>query len=244
MNWFLDGGADYARFRPDYPAELARWLAGLCPSRASALDVGCGSGQLTGLLAEHFSHVMGMDPSADQLVHARQAANITYLSAAAESLPLPDAGLDLLTVAQAAHWFDLPRFYGEARRVLKPGGILALITYAGMRLEAGPDQRLQEFYGSEIGPYWPPERALVENGYRDLAFPFAEIPAPALAMRKQWDLAQVLGYCGTWSATKRALADGQQAMLARFGREMGQLWGDAARPLPVAWPLSLRVGRL
>ena len=74
MNWFLDGGADYARFRPDYPAELARWLAGLCPSRASALDVGCGSGQLTGLLAEHFSHVTGMDPSAGQLVHARQAA--------------------------------------------------------------------------------------------------------------------------------------------------------------------------
>ncbi len=241
-NWFDAGGAGYAQFRPEYPPELAAFLASIASHHACAVDVGCGTGQLTHQLAEHFDRVIGLDPSADQLAHALPHERIHYQAAPAEQLPLPDASASLITAAQAAHWFELPRFYAEVRRVAAPGAALALVSYGVLVMEPALQPRFARFYADEIGPYWPPERKLVDSGYADIDFPFPERPAPPMAIHLQWDLPQLLGYVSTWSATRRAREAGQAQRLIAFADDMAQLWGDPATPRAVSWPIHLRLG--
>jgi SAM-dependent methyltransferase len=243
-NWFEEGGTAYAEFRPDYPEALVTWLVAHAPGHDHAADIGCGTGQLTHAIGPFFHHVDGFDMSADQIAHAAQGANITYRVAGADAIPLEDYTIDLLTVAQAAHWFDLPAFYREAQRVLKPRGLLALISYGVLHIEAPLTERFASFYWNEIGPYWPKERKLVDDGYRTLDFPFNELNAPPFTIRVQWTLDAFLGYVGTWSATKKALKNGQQALLAEFGQEISALWGNPSTKRTVEWPIAIRAARL
>ncbi|TWI67451.1 methyltransferase family protein [Pseudoduganella lurida] len=243
-NWFDQGGSAYARFRPGYPPALADFLAGAAPDRRLAVDAGCGNGQLTGVLAPAFERVVGIDPSADQIANAAPHDRIDYRCAPAEHMPLPDASASLVAAAQAAHWFDLPAFYREARRIARPGAILALVSYGVLRLDAALDERFQAFYRNEIGPYWPAQRKLVDTGYATLDFPFDEIAPPALAIRSEWTLPQLLGYLTTWSAVRSAREAGRDALLTAFAADLGKAWGDPEAPRPVCWPLNMRIGRL
>jgi SAM-dependent methyltransferase len=244
-NWFDQGGEAYARFRPEYPASLAAYLASLAPNRALAVDVGCGNGQLTRLLATHFSSVSGFDPSEDQIRHIRDQANVSYQCAAAEDLPLLSHSASLITAAQAAHWFDLPRFYAEARRVAVPGAVLALISYSVLSLDTGAlNERFARFYWDEIGPYWPAERKLVDSGYATLDFPFAEVPVAPIDLQLEWGLDAFLGYISTWSAVRRAKEAGQQALLEQFAKDMAMHWGEPGKRRLVTWPINMRIGRL
>ena len=243
-NWFDQGGQDYARFRPEYPGELAVYLASVAPDAALAVDVGCGNGQLTGQLAEHFSAVVGLDPSADQVAHAAPRANVDYRCAPAERMPLANHSASLITAAQAAHWFDLPAFYAEVRRIARPGAVLALISYGVLRLGEALDARFQQFYWQEVGPYWPAERQLVDSGYATLDFPFAPLAPPALAIHLDWNLAEFLGYIATWSAVRRAREAGREDILQRFASDIAGIWGDPARKQAIAWPINMRVGRV
>lgn len=244
-NWFDRGGGDYARFRPDYPTELAAYLATLAPSRDLAVDVGCGSGQLTRLLADHFDEVVGLDPSADQIASAPPHARVRYLRAPAEALPLADGRASLVAAAQAAHWFDLPAFHAEARRVGRPGAVVALVSYGVLRLD---DPRLQDrfgrFYAEEIGPFWPAARRMVDEGYAGMPFPFAELPAPELRITRRWELADFLGYVSTWSAVRRAVETGRKGVPPAFADEFSELWGDPGAARTVAWPINMRVGTM
>lgn len=242
-NWFDQGGQAYARFRPEYPPALAACLASLAPNDGIAVDVGCGNGQLTQLLAAHFEHVVGLDPSADQIANAIPNARIDYQCAPAERLPLPEASATLITAAQAAHWFDLPAFYAEVRRVAMPGAILALVSYGVLSLEPALDERFKKFYWDEIGPYWPPERTLVDSGYATIDFPFEEIAPPALEIRLDWTLDQFLGYLQTWSAVRKAREAGQDALLLDFASDLAGLWGDPQVKRPVVWPIAMRIGK-
>lgn len=244
-NWFDHGGGAYAQFRPEYPAELARFLAGIAPDRRQAVDVGCGNGQLTRQLADHFARVIGLDPSADQLANALAHDGVHYQCAAAERLPVADRSTSLVTAAQAAHWFDLPAFYAEARRIARDGSVIALVSYGVPRLEpAGLQERFSHFYWREIGPYWPAERKLVDSGYADLAFPFPELTAPAIGIDRSWRLAEVLGYVSTWSAVRRARETDRSDIVDAFARDLGALWGDPATARPVSWPVTMRLGTL
>jgi len=243
-NWFDQGGAAYARFRPEYPPELPRWLAAQAPNTTLAVDVGCGNGQLTAGLAAHFQRVLGLDPSGEQLAHASPHPRVDYACAPAERLPVAPGSASLVAVAQAAHWFDLPRFYAEVRRIAQPGAVLALICYGVLRLDAALHARFLHFYVREIGPYWPAERKLVDNGYADLPFPFQEQAAPALEIRKEWDLPALLGYISTWSAVRRAREAGRQEVLQNFSADLAMLWGDPTRRREVAWPIRIRWARL
>lgn len=242
-NWFEQGGQAYARFRPEYPAELAAYLAACAGDRQLAVDVGCGNGQLTAQLAGHFEQVVGLDPSADQLAHATPRDNVDYRCAAAERLPLDAGSASLISAAQAAHWFDLPAFYAEVRRIARPGAVLALVSYGVLQLEQGLDARFQHFYGEEIGRYWPAERQLVDSGYATLDFPFEALTPPPLAIRLEWDLAQFLGYLATWSAVRHAREAGQVAILQRFAGELAELWGEPAAQRSISWPINMRIGR-
>lgn len=141
-----------------------------------------------------------------------------------------------------ADWFDLPRFYREVRRVEAPGALLALISYGVPHLEAGLDERLQRFYSQEIGPYWPPGRSLVEEGYRTLDFPFREITVPPLRTEKQLPLSELLGYISTWSAVRAAREAGVEEIFTEFTSDLTSMWGDPATPRIVSWPITMRVG--
>ncbi|TFW15000.1 class I SAM-dependent methyltransferase [Massilia arenosa] len=243
-NWFDQGGSAYARFRPEYPPQLAAYLASVAPERRLAVDVGCGNGQLTQLLAPHFERVIGLDPSADQIANAIPGARIEYQCAPAEQLPLADGSASLVTAAQAAHWFDLPAFYGEVRRIARPGAVLALVSYGVLRLEPLLDARFQTFYWDEIGPYWPPERRLVDSGYATIDFPFSEFEYPALEIRVEWNLSEFLGYLTTWSAVRSAREVGREDLLLAFANDCAAAWGDPDRRRPVSWPINMRIGRV
>jgi SAM-dependent methyltransferase len=243
-NWFEQGGRAYARFRPEYPSKLAAFLASIAPDNRMAVDVGCGTGQLTRLLAAHFSAVVGLDPSADQIANGVSGERITYQCAPAEQLPLADGCAGLVTAAQAAHWFELPDFYREARRIAAPGGVLALISYGVLNLEPALDERFQRFYRDEIGPYWPAARKLVDTGYATIDFPFEELAAPPMEIRVGWQLPQFLGYCSTWSAVRNAREAGREEVLLDFADDIASAWGDENTRRTVAWPVNMRVGRL
>lgn len=262
-NWFDQGGEAYAAFRPHYPDALCNFLASLVSERCSALDVGCGSGQLSFDLARYFDCVIGLDPSAEQIHHAEAtyrnlvrdvfnepavaehgARHVTFIQSAAESIPCADNSVDLITAAQAAHWFDLTTFYREVKRVGKHGGILALISYGVLRLDDALDESFSSFYWRDLQAYWPPERRLVDEGYRALDFPFEEITAPEMTIQCTWDLPAFLGYLSTWSAVRNANQQGHTDILMRFTKEIETLWGLPDKKRLIQWPLALRVGRL
>ncbi|TCJ14961.1 class I SAM-dependent methyltransferase [Parasulfuritortus cantonensis] len=234
----------YADFRPRYPAALFDWLAEQAPARALAWDCACGSGQASVDLAARFARVVATDASEKQLAGAQAHPHVEYRQAPAEASGLADASADLVTVAQALHWFDRPRFYAEVRRVLRPGGLLAVWTYGVQRVDdLRVNAHVQRFYHDVVGPYWPPERALVESGYRDLEFPFAELAVPAFAMTTHWRLARLLGYFRSWSATGRYLAAVGRDPVAALADEIAGAWGDPEVARQVTWPLAVRVGR-
>jgi ubiquinone/menaquinone biosynthesis C-methylase UbiE len=241
---FSSSAADYAAHRPTYPAALFDWLAGLCPGHDLAWDCGTGSGQAAEGLAGRFARVIATDASAKQLAHARPVPNVEYRIATAEQSGLGAATVDLVTAAAAAHWFDLPRFYGEVRRVTKLGGILALWMYHLIEIEPAIDNAIVEFYRGPVGPYWPGERALVDGRYQTIDFPFEEITPPVFAMAADWTLRQVLGYLRTWSAVGRYVRAVGTDPVEAFAPTLGSLWGDPDETRRVRWPLHARVGRV
>ena len=233
----------YAAYRPDYPAALYDWLAGLCREHEAAWDCATGSGQAALGLAQHFSRVIATDASAEQIGHAVAHPAVDYRVAPAEASTLDDASVDLVTVAQAAHWFDLPRFYAEVARVLKPGGVIALWGYGRMVLPGELDAPFLRFYAETVGPYWPAERQLIDDAYRSLEFPFAKIAAPPFFIEVGWTLDRLLDYVSTWSAVKRFQAAQGHDPLPALRAELASAWGEAATPRRLAWPLFLRCGR-
>lgn len=254
-NRFEAGAERYARFRPSYPPELAAHLAEAARRSAAAsgsaddaelcaLDVGCGTGQLTRGLAEHFTRVIGADPSADQLSRATAHPRITYVRAPAEALPAADASVHLVAAAQAAHWFDLDAFYSEVRRVAAPHAVLALVSYGVIETPPEFAPMFDRFYTEGIGPFWPPERRHVDAGYATLAFPFPELPMSDLAIVRDLALDDFLGYVSTWTAVHAAAEAGRDDVFAAFAADLRALWGDPARRYTFRWPLRGRLGRV
>lgn len=234
---------DYARFRPDYPPALTDWVAARAPGRALALDLATGNGQAALDLARHFELVLASDASPSQLAHARPHPRVRYLRHAAERLPYRDGCADLLAVAQAAHWFDFERFWPEARRVLRPGGACALWTYEKFRVDAAVDALVDAFYADVIGPFWPPERRHVEQAYRTLPFPLAEVAAPPFALQNDWPPDTVLAYLGTWSAVQRYREARGADPLPALRENLRRIWPDG-EPRRLRWPIHLRIGHV
>jgi SAM-dependent methyltransferase len=233
----------YSQYRPDYPDALFRFLAESSPSQTRAWDCATGSGQAALGLSVYFEQVLATDASSAQLEKATPEKNIEYNVAQAEKSGLETGSIDLVTVAQALHWFDIDAFYHEAERVLRPGGVLAVWNYNMLQCDASIDALLEHLYSDIVGPWWPPERALIENDYNDLAFPFEEQPAPDFAMHTEWDLEQMLGYLRTWSAVQRYARDKGLDPVTLIEEKLSSLWGPADHKRPIHWPLSLRWGR-
>ena len=234
--------AGYARHRPTYPADLFSWLSEQCERRLQAWDCATGSGQAAIALAAHFESVAATDASAEQVRAAARHPAVHYSVAPAEATPFDAGAFDLITVGQALHWFDVERFYAEAGRVAAPGGVLAAWSYGRCSVTHDVDACVEFLYSDLTGPFWPPERALIERGYRDFDLPGPEIEAPAFAMQLEWRSDDMLGYLRTWSACHRYVAVHGTDPVDRIEATLKEAWGDAART--VRWPLALRVCRL
>ena len=234
---------DYATFRPTYPAALFDTLSRLAPARRVAWDCGTGNGQAAGALAAHFHRVIASDASPAQLSAAGARAGVSYVRARAEDAPLATASVDLVTAAQALHWFDIPAFFREARRVLVPDGIVAVWCYSLSRITPEMDAVVEDFYTRVVGPFWTPQRALTDTGYRTVRFPFAELDVVAPDMAGPLTLSAFLGYIGTWSATEAYRAARADDPVAALGERLAPLWGAGESRRLVRWPLHLRVGR-
>lgn len=241
---FSGHAADYSRYRPGaYPAGLYKALAALAPDTARAWDCATGNGQAALGLAEVFERVEATDASEKQIAAAVPNPKIRYSVAQAEASGLPDKCVALVTVAQALHWFDLPKFYAEVRRVAKPQALLACSCYMHCRVDPAVDAAMQRLYEGILGDdYWPPERKHVERGYADLPFPFPEIELPRFDMEVQWPLEGYVGYLRSWSATQNYIKKNGQDPVELVGEELLKAWGDPETVRPVRWGLTTRAG--
>lgn len=234
----------YRDARPLPPDDWFAWLAGQAPDRALAWDAGCGNGQASLGLAAHFERVIATDPSATQIGQASPHPAVEYRVEPAERSSLADTSASLICVSQALHWFDLGAFHAEVRRVARPGALLAVSAYGNCSVDRAVDVVEQALYADTLGQDWPPERALVDDGYRDLPFPFTAVPAPSFAMRADWNLAQLLAYLRSWSATQRYLKRTGVDPVGLALPALTRAWGDPASVRAVRWPFFTRVGRV
>jgi SAM-dependent methyltransferase len=234
----------YRAFRPGYPPELFAWLASVAPRREAALDCGCGNGQASVALAGHFTTVFAVDPGSEQIRNAIAHPGVTYRVAPAEATGLSARSVDLVTAAQALHWFDLERFYPEVRRVSRGGAVFAAFTYGLLAVEERVDLAIGELYSGILDGYWPPERVHVDAEYRTLPFPFPELVAPSFTICEEWSLEQLTGYLATWSGVSEYRKRKGKDPLAEIAPALREAWGSPERRRPVSWPLALRAGRV
>ena len=240
---FSGHAAQYAKFRPVYPDELFHWLAREAPDRACAVDVATGNGQAAVALGSRFESVIALDASAAQLDNATPHARVEYRVARAEATGLPDASVDLVTVAQALHWLDHAAFFAEVARVLRPRGVFAAWGYSNAAVAPEFDPAFSDFYTRVVGSYWPPERAIVEARYEPVVLPFDEIAAPAFALEQEMTGEAFAGYIGTWSAVQRYRQAVGSDPLPLIRPAIDRYWPTPQTVRLVRWPLFLRVGR-
>lgn len=240
---FSAQAATYASFRPTYPEALITYLSSLCSEHACAWDCGTGNGQLAEQLTLHFTAVKATDSSAQQLAHSRAHPRIEYLQAVAEEPVFQDAQFDLITVAQAVHWFDQERFFAEVRRTLKPAGVIALIGYYLPRISGATDAITDHIYTDTLGTYWDKERRLIDDHYRSLHFPFREKTTPTFRITTRWTVDHWIGYLNSWSATINFIRQNGFNPIEKAEPEMRKAWGTEAEK-EVEFSIFMRVGTL
>ncbi len=241
---FSSVSAAYAAFRPRYPDALFDFLAQAAPAHDAAWDAGTGSGQAAVGLARHFKHVHATDASSAQIEHATPDPRVDYRVCPAESCDLDDRSVDIVTAAQALHWFDRARFWVEARRVLRPRGLIAVWTYVMLEIAPRIDEIVRRFYSEVVGPYWPPERRITEQRYQTIEFPFAEFAAPNFVIEQSVTLDDVAGYVRTWSATRGFVKHHRTDPVDGLVTELAQEWGAPQQSRLARWPVAMRVGRV
>ncbi|MEM6837470.1 MAG: class I SAM-dependent methyltransferase [Cyanobacteria bacterium P01_C01_bin.120] len=242
-DYFSRQAAAYAAYRPHYPVALFEWLAQQCDRCDLAWDCATGNGQAAIALADYFDQVIATDASADQLRQAPPHARVTYQVALAEDSGLAAQSVDLITVAQAIHWFNLAAFYREVHRVIKPGGSFAIWCYGRPTLAAAKlDHHLENYYSNTLDDFWTHERRLVEIGYRSLDFPFTELTTPTHRMQVHWTLDELMGYLFTWSATQRYIAAHNVNPLDELSDCIRSDWdGDRSA---IVFPITVRAGKV
>jgi SAM-dependent methyltransferase len=241
---FSGHSAAYRQFRPQYPPELYIFVLSHAAGRERAWDCGTGNGQVAAQLAPHFEEIEATDISENQLRQAIQIPNIRYSLSRAESTPFPAQHFDLITVAQALHWFQFRAFFAEVQRVMKPRGLLAVWGYGLLRISPETDAVLDRFYSHTIGPYWDAERRHIDAAYSSIPFPFPEIPnVPPFFIDRTWSLQELEGYLGTWSAVQHYSRENGTNPLSLLMQELTPQW-KAGEVKPVRFPVFLRMARL
>jgi 2-polyprenyl-3-methyl-5-hydroxy-6-metoxy-1,4-benzoquinol methylase len=239
----FSGHADlYAQYRIDYPDALYEFILADVTSRQRAWDCATGNGQVATALADRFEQVDATDISETQLILAIQRPTIQYQVCRAEQTPFADHTFDLVTVGQALHWFNVPAFHQEVRRVAKPGASLAEWGYGLATLNAALDPLLIDFYRNRVGPYWDPQRTHIDNAYTDLEFPFANVRNGTFTIHRDWTLDRFLNYLRTWSAVRQYIFENEEDPVVALGERMQPLWGGGEQA--IHFPVFCRVGKV
>jgi SAM-dependent methyltransferase len=229
----------YAGARPTYPDSLIRELASLSPGRARAWDCGTGNGQAAQLLAKHFERVHATDASPQQIAQAAPNPRIDFAAEPAEQCSLPNASCDLVLAAQALHWFELDAFYAEAKRVLRPGGLLAAIGYGWFYVDPVVDEIIGRTLLKPLEPIWAPANWLLIDNYRSIAFPGDEVRLTPCAIHLLWSREQLEAYVRSWSAVQRWEANALGDAFA----ELAGVWPDN-QPRQLSMPVITRAAKL
>lgn len=233
---------DYAKFRPVYPQKLIDFLVSLTDHK-SCWDCGTGNGQLAIALAKYFDRVEATDISEKQLNNATPAPNVIFSKQSAEETNFPDRHFDLITVAQAAHWFDHERFNDEVKRLLKPEGALVLFGYGLVSVDDKVDPIIQSFYWDVTKPYWDSERNHIEARYETIPFPYREIPIHEnFDIKREMTMEELTGYIGTWSAVQHFIKANGYHPVDKLRTDLGKLWKEGKRE--ITFPVFIRAGRL
>jgi len=238
---FSRQAADYAKFRPRYPREMFEYLGSIAPARELAWDCATGNGQAVVELTNVFDKVIATDASETQIANAEPHERVEYHVVPAEQSDLPSGKLDLVLVAQALHWLDRDRFYPEVRRVLKQNGVFAASAYNLLRTDSPVKEIVKRYYYEVVGPYWPPERALIEK-FEGIPFPLPERETPEFEIVAEWNLDHLVGYLRSWSSTQRFIAATNRNPIDQIANDLDKAWGDPQRTKRIVWPLVLRAG--
>ncbi|MCC6500495.1 MAG: class I SAM-dependent methyltransferase [Anaerolineales bacterium] len=241
---FFIGSDQYAQSRPQYPDELFSTLSGLCASHDRAWDCATGNGQAAVSCAKYFSQVEATDLSEAQIRHGIAHPQVRYSVSPAEQTHFEAEAFDLVTVAQAVHWFDKDKFFQEADRVLKPKGVLAIWGYAFFEIEPEIDRLVAEKLLAPIDQFWAEGNREITSGYRALSLPFEPLETQRnFSIHVEWNLAQTLAYFRTWSAVKRYKAELGRDPVERIEKDVREAWGDAETTRPVRMPLFVKASR-
>lgn len=231
----------YAQYRPHYPQELFDYIISHVKENKLAWDCGTGNGQSAVPLSRHFKKVFATDISQKQISNAPQKENIIYAIEPAEKTSLADGSVDLVTVAQAIHWFKFHEFYTEVRRVAKPGAVIAVWTYNLLKISKEIDSIIYDHHFKMLGDYWDPERKYVNESYTTIPFPFQEIKTPEFRIEVNWSLADLEGYLNTWSALQKFITASSYNPVGGVMNEIKKQWGVAERR-NIYFPVYLRLG--
>lgn len=234
----------YLKYRPHYPEELYSFLAGLCAEKKLAWDCGTGNGQAAVSLVKHFSNVLASDPSEAQIKNAIASTHVIYKVCSAENSGLESKSIDLITVANALHWFQFDTFYTEVKRILKSDGIIAVWCYGSpIHLQsAAVNEVIRKLHDDVLGKFWLPENRLVEQKYKTIPFPFSELPHPNFTMEKNLSEKDLLGLFHSWSAVQRYKDSEQADPVALIEKDLREAWGKDERQC-FTWELTLKLGR-
>lgn len=239
---FSGHAADYAKYRPQYPHELISYLVNLAPAQHLAWDCATGNGQVAGMLSEYFAEVVATDMSEKQIQNAVQKSNIIYKVEPAEQTSLTDASVDLVVVAQAVHWFNFDKFYAEAKRVLRPEGVLALVGYGLIKVNSEVDKIIYKLYEGILGKYWDPERHYIDEAYQTIPFPFQELQVPEFSIKYTWTVEGIINYLNTWSAVKHYEKRQGQNPVQIIEQELREAWPQQQEK--VKFNIITRVGKV
>ena len=246
VDHFSSNSREYSFSRPTYPDDLYRYLSDIAPNKDMAWDCATGNGQAAIGLCKYFKNVIASDASKGQLEHRFNRNNILYEMFPAEKADIQENSVDLITVAQAAHWFDLDRFYKEVTRISKSNGVLAIWSYGMHKIDNDIDKISEKLNvgGNVLGRYWPRETDYVKEDYKTIPFPFKEISSPKFEMTVNWNLDDLVCYMQTWSAVKRFSTEKKFNPLSLIMEELEIFWGERDKRKVVKWDINLRVGKI
>lgn len=243
-DYFSTQAKEYSKYRPKYPDELFSFLSSLVNEHNTAWDCATGNGQAAIGLVPYFEKIIATDPSSSQIEHAELHPKIEYRVASAENSGLESDSIDLLTVATAIHWIDTDKFYPEAKRIIKNGGVLAVWTYSESTVTEEID-KVSAYYGHTIiGEHWPEENKKAWDFENKIHLPFEAIETPKFEIHLDWNLDDYLKYLYTWSATHNYIRKTGKNPVEIAYNDFMTAWGDKEQKRDVKKYIRLKASRI
>ncbi|MGZ8515840.1 MAG: class I SAM-dependent methyltransferase [Chitinophagaceae bacterium] len=239
---FSKQSAGYARYRPVYPQQLYDFILNNVTSKQVAWDCGTGNGQAAKELAKVFDRVYATDISQQQIDNASRQENIFYSVQAAEHTNFPGNNFDLVTVAQALHWFRFDDFYTELIRVSKRDAVFAAWTYSSLHISKETDALIEQHHFTTLDGYWDDERKYVNEEYRNIPFPFTKISTPAFSIKYEWTTGELEGYLNTWSALQKFITANGYNPVDELMSRIKSFWRQ--EKMEIRFPVHLLMGRI